>query len=201
MKKLTPKACYRKLAALYTRMADAYADAAGRIGLSCAGCADNCCHSYFQHHTYVEWAYLWQGLDTLPQQRLQAYRERAQDYVDAVRIALNAGERPRAMCPLNDDGLCGVYGHRLMICRMHGVPNALVRPDGRRIQFAGCFRAQELTQEADDVFVLDRTPLYTDLVRLEMEFLGSKLRQLPRVDLTLAEMILAGPPTLSPESA
>ena len=78
------------------------------------------------------------------------------------------------MCPLNDDGLCGVYGHRLMICRMHGVPNALVRPDGRRIQFAGCFRAQELTQEADDVFVLDRTPLYTDLVRLEMEFLGSK---------------------------
>ena len=66
MKKLTPKACYRKLAALYTRMADAYADAAGRIGLSCAGCADNCCHSYFQHHTYVEWAYLWQGLTRCP---------------------------------------------------------------------------------------------------------------------------------------
>ncbi|WP_022661241.1 hypothetical protein [Paucidesulfovibrio longus] len=192
--KLTSKAAFRKLAALYKRMGDAYADAATRVGLSCADCEDNCCTSYFQHHTYVEWAYLWHGLNALPEARRQDYLARAEDYAAQARQALDAGERPRIMCPLNDGGLCGVYEHRLMICRMHGVPNVLVKPNGQRVQFAGCFRSQALTREVDDVFVLDRTPLYRDLARLEMDYLGSKLRQLPRVDLTLAEMLVAGPP-------
>ncbi|MGE4292070.1 MAG: hypothetical protein AB7E32_07665 [Desulfovibrio sp.] len=192
--KLTSKASFRKLAALYKRMADAYADAASRTGLSCADCEDNCCTSYFQHHTYMEWAYLWQGMAALPQNRRSDYLARAEDYVVRARQALDAGERPRIMCPLNDGGLCGVYEHRLMICRMHGVPNVLVKPNGQRVQFAGCFRSQALTREHGEVFVLDRTPLYRDLARLEMDFLGSRLRSLPRVDLTLAEMLLAGPP-------
>jgi hypothetical protein len=87
-----------------------------------------------------------------------------------------------------------------MICRMHGVPNVLVRPDGRRVEFPGCYRCQELTTalEADGaaVPVVDRTPLYKDLVALEMQFVGKNLRQLPKVDHTIAEMIVLGPPRL-----
>lgn len=196
MKKITSAAAWRKIAALYKRMGSAYSDAAEQVGLSCEGCDDNCCTSYFQHHTYVEWAYLWQGMNALPETQRREYLDRAEDYVTRAQAALSAGERPRILCPLNNDGLCGMYEHRLMICRMHGVPNVLVKPNGQRVQFAGCYRTQELTRDRSDVFVLDRTPLYRDLALLEMEFLGSKIRQLPRVDLTLAEMLLSGPPEL-----
>lgn len=196
MNKLTPKAAFRKLAALYDRMVSAYDEAAQHVGLSCENCENNCCTSYFQHHTYIEWAYLWQGMNQLLQERKDTYLQRAEEYVARARNDLAAGNRPRIMCPLNDDGLCGMYRHRLMICRMHGVPNKLVKPNGACIQFAGCYRTQELTKDREDVFVLDRTPLYRDLAQLEMGFLGNKIRQLPRVDLTLAEMLVSGPPSL-----
>ena len=192
--KTTPQAVFRKLAALYGRMGQAYAAAAQAIGLSCDGCPDNCCTSFFQHHTYVEWAYLWKGLEALPGDRRQDYEARAEAYVREAQDALSLGGRPRLMCPLNNQGLCGLYEHRLMICRLHGVPTVSVRPDGARQEFPGCFKAQELCAGRTDVAVLDRTALYRDLARLEMEFLGSRLRQLPRVDLTLAEMIVRGKP-------
>ena len=194
--KATPQAVWRKLAALYTRMDAAYAAAAARLGLSCAGCADNCCVSFFQHHTYVEWAYLWQGMNRLDPARRQPYLDRAALWVRDARLALAAGNRPRLMCPLNDDGLCGVYDHRLMICRLHGVPNEMVRPDGRRIAFPGCSRAQELTAAGADPAPLDRTPLYRDLAGLEQALLGARIHTLPRVDMTLAEMLVQGPPEL-----
>ena len=198
MPKPTRQTLFRKLAALYGRMADAYAGSAGEIGLSCAGCEKNCCTSYFQHHTYIEWAYLWQGLRVLDEARREDYLGRARAYVRESQAALVRGEAPSTMCPLNDDGPCGVYAHRLMICRMHGVPNRIVRPDGRAIAFPGCFKSQALTAErreqGRETPVLDRTPLYTELVRLEMDLLGNKARSLPRVDLTLAEMLVMGPP-------
>jgi hypothetical protein len=62
--------------------------------------------------------------------------------------------------------------------------------------FPGCDRAQELAKGAEAA-MLDRTPLLTELATLEMDFVGrERMRSLPRVDLTLAEMILAGPPKL-----
>ena len=194
MKKPLKHPVLRRLRELYARMDQAYAAAAQAIGLSCDGCPDNCCTSFFQHHTYVEWAYLWKGLEALPGDRRQDYGTRAAIYVREAQDALSLGQRPQLMCPLNDQGLCGLYEHRLMICRLHGVPTVSVRPDGARQEFPGCFKAQELCAGRADVAVLDRTALYRDLARLEMEFLGSRLRQLPRVDLTLAEMIVRGNP-------
>jgi len=191
MKKLTPKAAFRKLAAIYDRMVDRYNEVAGPIGMKCDGCTDNCCLSFFQHHTYVEWAYMWD--------RLEQVKAQAQTYVDQAQMALARGERPHIMCPLNideDQGICGLYKHRLMICRMHGVPNQLRKPTGQEIRFPGCYRCQELTGGMDDPPSVDRTPLYMDLVKLEMQFVGKNLRMLPKVDHTIAEMIVLGPPKL-----
>ncbi|ADU63837.1 MAG: hypothetical protein KUA35_14830 [Pseudodesulfovibrio sp.] len=204
MKKLTPKGAFRKLAAIYSAMVDRYGETAGSIGLTCDGCPDNCCLSFFQHHTHVEWAYLWEGLAALPPERLEEIRIRARDYVEQAQNALSRGLRPRIMCPLNladqKQGICGLYDHRLMICRMHGVPNELVRPDGRRVVFPGCQRCQGLTEglkaEGGKIPVVDRTPLYRELAALEMQFVGNALRSLPKVDHTIAEMIVLGPPRL-----
>ncbi|WP_319541879.1 hypothetical protein [uncultured Pseudodesulfovibrio sp.] len=199
MKKLTPKAAFRKLAAIYDKMVDRYNDVAETIDMKCDGCTDNCCLSFFQHHTYVEWAYMWEGLNQLPADRLEAIKTKAQEYVEQGQMALARGQRPHIMCPLNIDenqGICGLYKHRLMICRMHGVPNMLVKPTGQEIRFPGCYRCQELTEGMDTPPIVDRTPLYKDLVMLEMQFVGKNLRQLPKVDHTIAEMIVLGPPKL-----
>ena len=194
-KKLLPSQAFRKLAALYADMQDAYARHAQALGLTCDNCPDNCCTSYFQHHTRIEWAYLLQGLSELPPERRTEYEKRARMYVREAGDTLARGERPHIMCPLNDDGRCGVYMHRLMICRLHGVPNRLRYPNGRSVDFPGCFRSQELCASADSFPVLDRTALYTRLLELEVQFVGpGKIRSLPRVDLTLAEMIVQGTP-------
>ncbi|NDV20402.1 hypothetical protein GO013_13380 [Pseudodesulfovibrio sp. JC047] len=199
MNKLTPKAAFRKLAAIYDTMVDRYNDVAEPIGMRCDGCGDNCCLSFFQHHTYVEWAYMWEGLKQLPADRLESIKDKAQAYVEQAQAALSQGQRPHIMCPLNIDekqGICGLYKHRLMICRMHGVPNMLVKPTGQAIHFPGCYRCQDLTKDMETPPFVDRTPLYKNLVMLEMQFVGKKLQQLPKVDHTIAEMIVLGPPKL-----
>ncbi len=194
MSKQARSAVFRKLKALYGRMDAAYDQAARGLGLSCQGCGDNCCTSFFQHHTYVEWAYLWQGLRKLEDERRETFLARAREYVEASRASLSQGRRPRIMCPLNEDGLCGLYEHRLMICRLHGVPNRMVTPKGEVKTFPGCYRSQELAQGMDFPPVVDRTPLYRELAALEMALLGRRAGRLPRVDHTLAQLMVMGPP-------
>jgi len=189
------KSVLRRLAALYGKMGDAYGKAASSLGLSCDGCERNCCVSYFQHHTYVEWLYVFEGLRELDEATRASFLERAAAYEEEARAALSRGEIPSAMCPVNVDGRCGLYGHRLMICRLHGVPNAVLTGGAVR-EFPGCWRSQELTVANPDYAIMDRTPLYKELAALEMELLGAKRGRLPRVDMTLAQMLLAGPPKL-----
>jgi len=185
---------FGKLSQLYSEMAEAYNQAAGKIGLSCRGCPDNCCTSYFQHHTYIEWAYLWTGIRSCAEEKQREFMNRAREYVRQSRDLLNQGLSPRIMCPLNDNGLCQLYEYRLMICRMHGVPNSLVRPDGKKMSFPGCIRCQELYSHLEEVSVLDRTRFYRNLASLEMAFVGPKIKVLPRVKLTLADMLIQEPP-------
>lgn len=212
---------FTRLAQLYGQMDQAYQAAAANLGLSCAGCADNCCETFFQHHTYLEWAYLWEGLRGLPRERQDAIKSDAENWVRRHQNPILPGVRPRVMCPLNlgeeGEGRCGLYGHRMMICRLHGVPNVLLKPQRpvrpaqsrpgfqapaapqsppERMGFPGCDRAQELGKTCEPA-PLDRTPLLTGLARLEMEFVGpERMRKMPRVDLTLAEMIILGPPKI-----
>ena len=58
----------KKIYNLYRRMEEAYDKVAGELNFSCAGCPDNCCDSFFLHHTYIEWGYRWEGLLKVPEE-------------------------------------------------------------------------------------------------------------------------------------
>lgn len=185
-----------KIAALYARMEQAYDIVARQLDFSCAGCGDNCCDSYFLHHTYVEWAYLWEGIGQLAPDRRKALENRAADYAAACQEALERNERPLVMCPLNEEGRCSLYQHRLMICRLHGVPASLTFPTGRVEKFPGCSRCQEIVSGRQAVPTVERAPLLRELAALERELLGEQQTIMPRVKKTIADMILLGPPRL-----
>ena len=199
MKKKPPLSgnTFVRLADLYNLMEQAYAQSAATAGLSCAGCPTNCCTSYFQHHTRIEWIYLLKGFRALPASRQADLRQRASGYMAQVQAALDAGQTPAAMCPVNENGLCTLYSHRLMICRMHGTRNSMRLPNGQEKIFAGCQQYVLLCEKNSHTPpALDRTPFYQSLAALEMEVLKNAAYPLPRVNLTIAEMILAGPPPL-----
>ena len=185
-----------RIADLYRRMEQAYDLVAQQLDFTCDGCPDNCCDSYFLHHTYAEWGYLWVGLLELEPEKRAAMESRAADYAAASEKALARGERPQLMCPLNEKGRCSLYLHRLMICRMHGVPSSLTFPNGKVQKFPGCFRCQEIVGDRQAVPSVERASLFRELVALEQELLGEKQGQLPKLKKTIAEMILAGPPRL-----
>lgn len=179
---------FPRLATVYAEMEQAYLQVATLLDFSCQGCPDNCCDSYFQHHTYVEWAYLRQGFDALPEDRRAEYQRRSRAAMVSYQEALAKGERPQVMCPINDNGLCGLYQHRLMICRLHGVPASMTSPNGKQHQFPGCFRCQEITEGQANVTTMDRTRFFKTMVGLEQEFLRG--HSLPRIKMTLAEMLV-----------
>ena len=185
-----------KIADLYSRMEQAYDLVARQLDFTCDGCPDNCCDSYFLHHTYVEWGYLWVGLMELAPERRKSIENRAADYAAACEKALARNERPQCMCPLNEEGRCSLYLHRLMICRMHGVPSSLTFPNGQSKKFPGCFRCQEIVGDRQAVSMVERAPLFRELVALEQELLGAQHGRLPKVNKTIADMILLGPPRL-----
>lgn len=187
---------FKRLAALYERMSGQYDDLARTADFSCMGCEQNCCVSYFQHHTYVEWAYLWRGMLALPQERREQFLENARQNVAQCNYALSRGMRPRVMCPVNENGLCQLYEHRLMICRLHGVAHTAPKADGGSELFPGCPRFEEAAAGRPGPLIMDRTELYRELAALEMEHLGDKAGRVPRVRLTLAEMLVQGPPRL-----
>lgn len=194
-----PQELSREIGEIYQSMATAYDEVAHSINLTCTRCPDNCCDSYFLHYTYSEWAYLWEGIRRLDDAHIDRIMQRARDYVTQSREMITQGQRPLLMCPLNDEGLCSVYSHRLMICRTHGVPATLTRPDGRSLRFPGCFRCQEIVRDRyaaeDEAPAMDRTILYRRLAQLESRFLGSRRGLLPKIKRTIAEMIVSGPPT------
>ncbi len=191
----------QEMGAIYKEMESDYDTVARSLNFSCDGCPDNCCDSYFLHHTYSEWAYLWEGFRSLDEARQQELMERSGKYILDCEAAEARGERPQVMCPLLDDGRCTLYTHRLMVCRTHGVPARMRRPDGQSLSFPGCFRCQKIVKKK---FVHDsqaphveRTPLLQRLVKVERQLMGEKLHLYPRVKLTIAQMLLKGPPSIA----
>lgn len=187
-----------RLEEIYRGLEEEYRRVAGELDFSCQGCPDNCCDSHFLHHTYSEWAYLYRGFLALPHERQETILQRAKLYLAECSRAETEKRRPQAMCPLNEGGLCLLYRHRLLVCRTHGVPARLVRPDGQSLLFPGCFRCQEVVavrcQDAPPL--VDRTPWLRRLALLEGEVLHGKRHLLPKMRKTIAEMLLQGPPSL-----
>lgn len=196
-----PPELSKEIGEIYQSMIDDYDHVAGEISLTCQGCPDNCCDSYFLHYTYSEWAYLWEGIRALSDEKLDRIMERSKQYVKQSHGLIAQRKRPQIMCPLNDGGRCGLYKHRLMICRTHGVPATLTRPDGQNLRFPGCFRCQDLVNGKYENEVvapaMERTILYQRLAQLESRFLGEQRPLYPKVKLTIAEMVVNGPPRIA----
>ncbi|MBU0729851.1 MAG: hypothetical protein KKE17_00950 [Proteobacteria bacterium] len=193
-KKQLDQSLSSRLAGLYKYMEEAYDGVARQLSFSCQGCPDNCCDSFFLHHTYIEWAYLWEGLNLFAEEKRLEVVARAAGYVKQSEADFARGERPQILCPLNEEGRCILYSHRMMICRMHGVPSSFMRPDGKGMEFPGCFRCQGLVADVEETPRVDRTRLYLELAALESEFLDHRRHVLPKVKKTLAQMIVFGPP-------
>ncbi len=194
------KVLSEEVSRIYEEMASDYDAVASALNFSCDGCPDNCCDSYFLHHTYTEWAYLWQGVRELEESRQQELLKRARQYILECTRVEALGERPQVICPILDEGRCSLYAYRLMVCRTHGVPALMRRPDGQTLSFPGCFRCQDIVKKKyvhdSQAPHVERTPLLQRLVAVERELLGGKPHLYPRVKLTIAQMLVNGPPTL-----
>lgn len=175
-------------ARLFTNMDEAFELAAGKAGFVCKGCEDNCCRTLFYHHTLMELLYLRSGLAAVPPVMQHRLKVRAAEVHRQMNALVRRGETARVMCPLNEKGRCVLYAHRPMICRLHGIPYELRRPDGRMPTGPGC----------DDYYIqcghsnrvrLDRTPLYTAMADFERR-LREQLGFIRKIKLTVAEMII-----------
>ncbi len=188
-----------ELESIYQKLQQEYERVAAVLDFSCSECPDNCCDSYFLHHTYTEWAHLWLGIRQLEPARQQTLIARAKSYLEQCERVLGEGQRPQVMCPLNEEGLCALYKHRLLVCRTHGVPATMTRPDGQTLRFPGCFRCQDIvdTKDGQDPSPhVERTFLLRKLALLESELLENKRHLMPRVRMTIAEMLVKGPPKI-----
>ncbi len=178
----------RDLDQLFRRMDRAYHETAGRAGFVCGGCDDNCCLTRFYHHTLAEYLFLQAGLGQMPTDRRAEVRRRAEAAVERLSQVPPGGEPPRVMCPVNIDGRCSLYAWRPMICRLHGIPHLLQRPDGLRQAGPGCNEFYDQCIDSPEPR-LDRTPSYVAMAALEQ-----KLRRhfdfASRIKMTIAEMIV-----------
>ena len=86
--KLSPS-LIAQLEEIYESMEREYDKVATALNFSCDGCPDNCCDSYFQHHTYIEWCYLWLGLQRLPEEKQKDIVARSQEYIVKAEKALH----------------------------------------------------------------------------------------------------------------
>lgn len=172
---------------LFVKMDAAYARTADKTGFVCNGCEDNCCRTRFYHHTLMELLYLRSGLSALPPGIQGRVKEQAVEVCRQTAAMERRGAMVRIMCPLNAQGHCLIYAHRPMICRLHGIPHDLRRPDGRMLAGPGCdeFYAQCGSSDQDH---LDRTPLYTAMADLERR-LRDRLGFNRKIKLTVAQMI------------
>jgi hypothetical protein len=195
-----PENLIRELEEIYQGLEKDYDAVARQLSFSCTHCPDNCCDSYFLHHTYAEWAYLWLGFRQLDSDTQQVILQRASTAVLACEKALMRQERPQVMCPLNEGGLCILYTHRLLVCRTHGVPASMTRPDGRKLTFPGCFRCQEIVDSLGGITkgvpTTERTPYLQRLAALEAALLKGDRQRHPKVGLTISQMLVNGPPVL-----
>ncbi|MEW6116676.1 MAG: YkgJ family cysteine cluster protein [Nitrospirota bacterium] len=178
----------QRIREIFNAIETIYSAAQNHYRFSCEGCTDNCCVTKFHHHTLVEELYLAEGLKRLDEEKKKEIIKRAEE-VAAVHQA--SPEDVRVMCPLNENGLCIMYEHRPMICRIHGVPYETHKRDTSIEYGIGCHRfMSEKIQEGLKYFPLNRTMFYVEMARLEKE-VRELLNYTGDYRKTTAEMILS----------
>lgn len=176
-----------RLQKLYADMDASYAAVAENYGFHCSGCVDNCCRTRFYHHTHLEYLYLRQGFRRLSRDLRRDIRQRAAEVRRETALLEKTGGPIRLMCPLNAEGLCLLYPHRPMICRLHGLAHELHRPDLEVSYGPGC-DAFTRQSEGKGYRPFDRTPFYMRMARMEAE-LKQAADITRRLKMTIAEMI------------
>ncbi|MFZ0242529.1 MAG: hypothetical protein WAL90_12860 [Desulfobacterales bacterium] len=179
----------RRLERVFAAMDQAYKSAADRYGFECNGCGENCCRTLFYHHTMIEFLYFSAGFRSLEREVRLALSARAEAFGQAVRATVKNGSFPRHMCPVNEADRCRLYAFRPMICRLHGIPSDLQRPDGETLQTPGCAVFADSCGHLAQV-VFDRTPFYRELAGIEQD-LRRDVPPVGKIKMTVAEMILA----------
>lgn len=176
------------LSDLFDLMDTAYQQTATRLGFECRGCRDNCCETEFYHHTQLEYLYLRQGLASLPARQQNRILKKAAHAMRRSEFIHGREPVQRIMCPLNSEARCLLYPFRPMICRLHGVPHQLRRPDGCLQTGPGCADFESRCTKPQSG-LLDRTLYYRGLAQLERE-----LRQHTgfnqKIKLTIAEILI-----------
>ena len=188
-----------RLQSVYTQMDSKYSQIADIYKFYCTGCDDNCCTTRFYHHTVIEYLYLRSGYNALPADKRKRIRDDAVEVCQHSRVtdALNHEHKnTRIMCPLNFDGLCVLYAHRPMICRLHGLPHELCKPGAKAIQSPGCDAFVKQCQgksllynQVYNLAKFDRTPFYRQIAMLEQE-LRKTAEFSWKIKMTVAEMVL-----------
>lgn len=174
-----------KLRNIYETMDRAYGEAMAFYGFDCNGCQENCCRTYFFHYTIAEYLYLIRGLSTLDGGLQEEIIRRAQEMG-------NPGQKENYLCPLNLHGRCLLYPYRAMICRLHGLPFEVQRPDGLIDEGPGCERFEkERIRQKLPYRRIDRTPFYRDLANLE-KGIRQAIQYPHRFKMTIAEMLKEG---------
>lgn len=176
---------------LFARMDQAYRQAADAAGFECRGCEQNCCRTLFYHHTLAEYLYLKTGLARMPDAVQDGIVRRAAAALERVHPTDEGGRPSAPMCPLNEQGRCILYAHRPMICRLHGLPHLLRRPDGKAQTGPGCDDFYRQCGAAPHKS-LDRTPHYAAMAQLE-KGLRRQLGFDGRIRLTIAQMVMGEP--------
>ncbi|MBI5844907.1 MAG: YkgJ family cysteine cluster protein [Deltaproteobacteria bacterium] len=194
LSKMEPPEFRAALWGLFAEMDAAYEKASSDTGFACTGCEDNCCLTWFHHHTLAEVLAIYDGFCRLPENARSLSAQKAQDVLEALKIH-NDTEGPfRAWCPLNFDGRCAAYAHRPMICRLHGLSWKMTLPHGIVQQGPGCEIFGRRSSAAQEP-ALDRTPFYRRLAALEKD-LRSSLSFSGRIRLSVAETIAMFAPPL-----
>lgn len=185
---ILPSDMHLSVARLFQRMDQAYDHRAEQSGFVCNGCQSNCCLTRFYHHTLIEVLSIHSGLRALPEDRRRRIRATAASVKTKMADLQQRQEPISVMCPLNEKGRCVLYEQRPMICRLHGIPHVLHRPDGRSRTGPGCDDFYRQCGRGA-VAPLDRTPLYMAMADLEHR-LREKLNYRQKIKMTVAEIIV-----------
>ncbi len=166
------KEYFNKLNVLYMKMDKAYDKAALHYGFECNGCEDNCCKSFFYHHTYIEKDYLLSKTNEFDLEQKKALKTIAEKYLKDITLHNQDINKKKPLCPLNKEEKCILYDQRPMICRLHGIPHHLNIP-GKEINHSPGCDAGDSFFSSTNYFSFDRIPYYKEMAEIEKEYRAS----------------------------